>query len=280
MEAIRLIDPHVHGQASGCSSIADDALLEWFLDRPHQAVVVSDHASWDFYQADWAKDFAGRTLYATEITMEGTPFDFLLHTWVEGLFEEYREELLGRGRRRVPPLAVLEDSRVLVTFAHPPLDTPARRVRWPGWFGRMRIDFLEFNAVRLRALLGRLAVSREPEELRKAVQTVNGRMLELRGHLAPEAKFSTGSDAHVVQALGAAGLALETPAPDGETAWRELQAGRYRGWLDLRRLGNYAIDPVSGLQPKPSAAPTASTSPPALGVVSIRPSAGERLDDD
>lgn len=248
-EAITLIDPHVHGEASACSSITDDTLLEWFLERPHQAVVVSDHSSWDFYQAEWAEDLAIRTLYATEITMEGTPFDFLLHTWVQGLFEEYRDELRGQGRRRIPPLAVLEDPRVLVTFAHPPLDTPARRVRWPGWFSRMRIDFLEFNAIRLRALLGRLAVSREPGELREAVAKINQRMLELREHLAPDARFSTGSDSHLPQDLGAAGLVLDSPSPDGEAAWREFREGHYRGWLDLRRLGRYEIDPVAGLHP-------------------------------
>jgi len=228
--------------------LSDEELCDWFDAHPEFIPCVSDHMTWEFYETHWAlaRSREADMLFATEITVGGV-YDFVLMTYDLGALAALRPSSTPTAGRHLDAFA---DSRILVTFAHPPLWDGGRGESWRDWLRQIPVDFLEYNAIRLLPSpysLGRAGTRGAASGPGSALAEDNSRLLELRDDLFPHARFVVGSDSHQPDRLGTTYLEFAAPVASGREAWERLREGAFSGRLSLDGLGDFRVDPETGL---------------------------------
>ncbi|MHB0979527.1 MAG: hypothetical protein ACYC5Q_05510 [Thermoleophilia bacterium] len=159
--------------------MTDEELLGWFDQHPECAIVASDHMAWGLYRRPELLSSAGRVLYSVEMTIAGR-FDFLLLALDSSMLDWPASITAREGRRLTrPPMDLLSDSRVLVTFAHPPLFDTRPSAGLPDWLLELPVGLLEYNMARL-AVYPRLGAGSAASGVRAALEHASERLRWLR----------------------------------------------------------------------------------------------------
>ena len=207
----RFLDQHVHAGASKCSHLTDAQAVAFFLDNPSFVPCVSDHMTDEFYDkyVGPGKTFrADEVLYSMELSAKEPWTDLLLLTYDRAALQPFKPWIKKFGRfLDIPPLKLLDDPRIIVTWAHPEEGIPT-------WLRNSPVDFLEFNSTHLSLSgLGEFAFQK--------VQGYHDTAFQHTG-------FIVGSDSHQGWTLGKTYIEFDSEnILTGRDAWDAVKAGSF-----------------------------------------------------
>jgi hypothetical protein len=221
---MKYLDQHLHAfPLSKCSRLSQTELVAFYLNHPEFVITVADHMSLGWYDkyVGLGKTFSDReVLYNVEVSLaDPCGVDLVLSTYDLSAFDGLRE-ILAKGDRflKDPPLDVLRDERILVTWAHPECSTPSWMKANPDL-----IDFVEFNATHLAHSFDKFSGMSYIEEV---------------GCKLGDPGYIVGSDSHQGWTLGSTFVIFDEDVFTSRDIWNALKEHKFTNrWAEHTGYG-------------------------------------------